>query len=120
MVTFFLGCLYLTNSLFLAALFQHHLKILGFLFNPVNRKFLLSLELPYIVLCFLALLEQGHWFVMLLLSLHLFNSAILLFGPRNFYKATHDIKRESAPFFLNVMILTLAIAGALCIYVSFL
>jgi len=120
MITCFLGCLYLANSLFLAALFQHHLKILGFLFNPVNRKFLLSLEFPYIVLCFLALLEQGHWFLTLLLSLHLFNSAILLFVSRNFYQATHDIEKESAPFFLNMMMLMLAIAGSLCIYVSFL
>jgi len=114
-----LGCLYLANSLFLAALFnKDHLKILSFLFNPANRKLLLGWECPYIILCCLALLETGHWLLLLMLSMHLYNSGILLLKPRIFYQEIDNIDKERAPFIMNMMMLMLTIAGTLCIYVS--
>jgi hypothetical protein len=119
-VTFLLGCLYLLNGLGLAWLFKSNFNLLGFLFNPKNKNGLVIFELPYIVLCFLAILEQSHWFLILLLILHLFNSGMLIFQPDHFYNSKNEMGDMDETFIINSMIGMLSVAGIFCIFISWL
>ena len=120
MVTFLLGCLYLIYGLVLAWLLINKFNFLGFLFNPKNKKGFLILELPYIVLCFLAILEQVHWFLILLLIIHILNSATLIFKPRHFYELKDEMGDMDETFIINSMIGMLSVSGVFCIYISWL
>ena len=120
MVTFLLGCLYLLHGLGLAWLFKSNFNLLGFLFNPKNKNGLVVFELPYIVLCFLAIREQSHWFLILLLILHLFNSGMLIFQPDHFYNSKNEMGDMDEIFIINSMIGMLSVAGIFCIFISWL
>ena len=120
MITFLLGCLYLLYGFGLAWLLINKFNFLGFLFNPKNKKGFLILELPYIVLCFLAILEQVHWFLILLLILHILNSATLIFKPHYFYESKDGMGDIDETFIINSMIGMLSASGVFCIYISWL
>ena len=120
MITFLLGCLYLLYGFGLAWLLINKFNFLGFLFNPKNKKGFLILELPYIVLCFLAILEQVHWFLILLLIIHILNSATLIFKPHYFYNSKNEMGDIDETFMINSMIGILSVSGIFCIFISWL
>jgi hypothetical protein len=120
MITFLLGCLYLLYGLSLAWLLKNKFNLLGFLFNPKNKKGFLMLELPYIALCFLAILEQVHWFLILLFILHILNSATLIFQPHYFYESKNEMGDMDETSIINSMIGMLSASGVFCIYIGWL
>ena len=120
MITFLLGCLYLLYGFGLAWLLINKFNFLGFLFNPKNKKGFLILELPYIVLCFLAILEQVHWFLILLLIIHILNTTTLIFKPHYFYELKDEMGDMDETFIINSMIGMLSVSGVFCIYISWL
>ena len=120
MITFLLGCLYLLFGLCLAWLQKNNFNLLGFIFNPKNKKGLLILELPYIALCFLAIMEEVHWFLILLLILHIFNSATLIFQQNYFYELKNEMSDLDETLVINFMIGMLSVSGIFCIYLSWL
>jgi len=120
MATFALGCFYLIQGLCIAWLQKNNFNFFGFIFNPANKKFFLMLDLIFIVLCFLAISEMAHWFLMVLFLMHVFNSGGLLLYSNSFYELENELREFGETAIVNSMIGLVSVAGVFCIYITYL
>ena len=120
MATFALGCLYLLEGLCIAWLQKNNFNFLGFIFNSANKKVFLILDLIFVLLCFLAISEQRHWFLMVLFLMHVFNSGGLLLYGSSFYESKNELRELGETAIVNSMIGLVSVTGILCIYITYL
>ena len=118
--TFALGFMYLSVALFFAWLLKNNFNFLGFIYNPANKKVFFIFDLIGIPLCILAILEQVHWFLMVLFLMHVLNSGALLLYSDNFYEVENEMRELGEPAIINFMIGMLSVAGIFCIYITYL
>jgi hypothetical protein len=84
MFAFILGCLYLITALATLWLIKERFNIFGFIYNPDNRKILLIFDLPFLLISFAAIIEENHWFLIVIFLMHSLNSLTLLIKPQLF------------------------------------
>ena len=120
MATFTLGCFYLLEGLCIAWLLKNNFDLFGFIYNPVNKFFFLILDLIFVVLCFLAISEQRHWFLMFLFIMHVFNSGALILYSNSFYESKNEMRELGETAMINFMIGIVSVAGIFCIYITYL
>ena len=120
MFTFILGCMYLIFALICLWLHKENFNFMGFIYNPKNRKLFLSLDAPFILLCLMAILEKGHWILLILFLMHFINSFVLAFLPNNFYSLRDEGQLMAEDSLINSMALMSAAAGIACLVISYL
>ncbi|MBD63383.1 MAG: hypothetical protein CMD68_04805 [Gammaproteobacteria bacterium] len=120
MFAFFLGCFYLLLSLIYLWLIKEKFNIFGFVYNPKNKKFLLILDFPFLLLCFAAIVEETHWFLYLLFFTHLINSCLLIIKPEFFYQSKDEMQLMYADYFNNLAVIFSSVAGVGCLLISYL
>ena len=120
MATLALGCLYLSLALFSVLLLKTNFNVLGFVYNPANKKFYFIFDSICIALCILAISEQVHWLLIVLFLIHVLNSGVLLLDSNNFYESENEIRElgEAALIYFGIGIGS--VAGIFCIYIAYL
>jgi hypothetical protein len=122
--TLALGCLYLSTALFGVWILKSNFNFLGFIFNPVNKKFYFISDLIFISLCILAISEQVHsqykqGLLILFLLMHVYNSGILLFDSKKFYESKDQMRELGEDALVYAGIFILSTAGIICIYIAY-
>ena len=85
MFSFILGCLYLISALIILFLIKEKFNIFGFIYNPNNKKFLVISDTPFLLISFAAIIEEAHWFILVIFFMHALNTMTLLIKPDIFY-----------------------------------
>lgn len=119
MFTFFLGCFYLLFSLIYLWLMKEKFNIFGFVYNPKNKKFLLILDFPFLLICFAAIVEEAHWFLYLLFFMHFINSSLLIIKPEFFYQSKDEMQLMDRDYFNNVAVIFSSVAGVGSLLISY-
>ena len=120
MFAFILGCLYLIYALLNLFLIKEKFNILGFIYNPTNRKYLLFFDAPFLLLSFAAILEGTHWFFFLIFFMHAFNSMTLLIKPQLFYQSKDEMQLIGEESLNNYLVIMTSVMGVGCLLVSYL
>ena len=118
MFAFILGCLYLISALFNLFLIKEKFNIFGFIYNPNNRKFLVIFDTPFLLISFAAIIEEAHWFVLVIFFMHALNTMTLLIKPDIFYHSKGEIQliEESLN---NYLVIMTCVVGIGCLLVSY-
>ena len=118
MFSFILGCLYLISALIILFLIKEKFNILGFIYNPNNRKFLVIFYTPFLLISFAAIIEEAHWFVLVIFFMHALNTMTLLIKPDIFYHSKGEIQliEESLN---NYLVIMTCVVGIGCLLVSY-
>jgi len=119
MFSFILGCLYLISSLIILFLIKEKFNIFGFIYNPNNRNFLVIFDTPFLLISFGAIIEEAHWFVLVIFFMHALNTMTLLIKPDIFYNSKvemHLIEEESLN---NYLVIMTCVVGIGCLLVSY-
>ena len=120
MFSFILGCLYLICAFLYLWLIKEKFNIFGFIYNPSNRKFLLILDAPFLLISFAAFLQEAHWFFLLIFFMHAFNSMALLLKPQIFYQSKDEMKLMDENYLNNFLVILTSAFGVGCLLVSYL
>ena len=116
MATLALGCLYLSLALFSVLLLKNNFNVLGFVYNPANKKFYFIFDLICIALCILAISEQVHWLLMVLVLMHVCNSGYLY--SNKFYDSETEVRELGEDVTVYLSSGMTAVAGIFCIYIA--
>jgi hypothetical protein len=120
MFSFILGCLYLISALIILFLIKEKFNIFGFIYNPNNRKFLVIFDAPFLLLSFAAILEEAHWFVLLIFFMHVLNTMTLLIKPDIFYHSKGEMQLIEKESLNNYLVIMTCVVGIGCLLVSYL
>jgi hypothetical protein len=120
MFSFILGCLYLILALIILFLIKEKFNIFGFIYNPNNRKFLVIFDIPFLLLSFVAIIEEVHWFILIIFFMHALNTMTLLIKPDIFYQSKGEMQLMEEESLHNYLIIMTSIVGIGCLLVSYL
>ena len=120
MFAFILGCLYLSTALIYLWLIKEKFNILGFIFNPNNRNFLIIFDAPFLTISFAAIILENHWFLFLIFIMHALNTITLLFKPQLFYQPKEDMQLMDEESLNNYLLIITSVVGVGCLLVSIL
>ncbi len=118
MFGFILGCLYLISALIYLLLIKEKFNILGFIYNPRNRRFLLLFDVPFLLISFAAIVKEVHWFFLLVFLMHGFNLSTLLIRPQFFYQSKNEMQLMDENSFNNYLVIITSVLGAGCLLIS--
>ena len=119
MFAFILGCLYLISALITLFLIKEKFNIFGFIYNANNRKFLLIFDAPFLLISFAAIVEEAHWFLFLIFSMHALNSITLLIKPQFFYQSKEEMQLTNEESLNHYLVIMTASVGTGCLLVSY-
>ncbi len=119
MFTFTLGCLYLISALIYLLLIKEKFNIFEFIYNPNNRKFLIIFDALFLLISFAAIIEEAHWFLFLIFSMHTLNTMTLLIKPQLFYHSKEEMELMSDESLNNYLIILTSVVGIGCLLVSY-
>lgn len=119
MFAFILGCLYLISALFNLFLIKEKFNIVGFIYNPSNRKFLLIFDAPFLLISFAAIIEDMHWFLFVIFFMHALNSMTLLMRPQLFYQSKDEMYLMDESSLNNYLVIMTSLVGIGCLLVSY-
>ena len=119
MFSFILGCLYLISALIILFLIKEKFNIFGFIYNPYNRKFLVIFDTPFLLISFAAIIEEAHWFVLVIFFMHALNTMTLLIKPDIFYHSKGEMQLIEEESLNNYLIIMTCVVGIGCLLVSY-
>ena len=119
MFSFILGCLYLISSLIILFLIKEKFNIFGFIYNPNNRKFLVIFDIPFLLISFAAIIEEAHWFVLVIFFMHALNTMTLLIKPDIFYHSKGEMQLIEEESFNNYLVIMTCVIGIGCLLISY-
>tara|TARA_B100001059_G_scaffold101622_1_gene101418 strand:+ start:7219 stop:7581 length:363 start_codon:yes stop_codon:yes gene_type:complete len=120
MFAFILGCLYLITALATLWLIKERFNIFGFIYNPDNRKILLFFDLPFLLISFAAIIEENHWFLIVIFLMHSLNSLTLLIKPQLFYQSKQEMQFMDKESVNNYLVIMTSVFGVGCLLISYL
>jgi len=120
MFAFILGCLYLTTALATSWLVKEKFNIFGFIYNPDNKFFLIIFDLPFLLISFAAIIEENHWFLIVIFLMHSLNSITLLIKPQLFYQSKEEMQLMDEESVNNFLVIMTSVFGVGCLLISYL
>jgi len=120
MFAFILGCLYLITALLNLWLIKERFNIFGFIFNPNNKNFLIMFDIPFLLISFLAITEENHWFLIVIFFMHGINSITLLIKPQLFYRSKEEMQLMDEESLNNYLVIMTSVFGVGCLLISYL
>ena len=119
MFAFILGCLYLISALITLFLIKEKFNIFGFIYNPNNKRFLVTFDTPFLLISFAAIIEEAHWFVLVIIFMHALNTMTLLIKPNIFYKSKGEMQLMEEESLNNYLVIMTSLIGIGCLLVSY-
>jgi hypothetical protein len=119
MFAFILGCLYLISALIILFLIKEKFNIFGFIYNPNNRMFLVIFDTPFLLLSFAAIIEEAHWFVLVIFFMHALNTMTLLIKPDIFYNSKGEMQFMEEESLNNYLVIMTSVVGIGFLLVSY-
>ena len=119
MFAFILGCLYLISALITLFFFLFYFNIFGFIYNPNNKRFLVIFDTPFLLISFAAIIEEAHWFVLVIFFMHALNTITLLIKPNIFYKSKGEMQLMEEESLNNFLVIMTSLIGIGCLLVSY-
>ena len=119
MFAFILGCLYLISALITLFLIKEKFNIFGFIYNPNNKRFLVIFDTPFLLISFAAIIEEAHWFILVIFFMHALNTITLLIKPNVFYKSKGEMQLMEEESLNNFLVIMTSLIGIGCLLVSY-
>jgi hypothetical protein len=119
MFSFILGCLYLISALIILFLIKEKFNIFGFIYNSNNRKFLVIFDIPFLLISFAAIIEEAHWFVLVIFFMHALNTMTLLIKPDIFYHSKGEMQLIEEESLNNYLVIMTCVVGIGCLLISY-